>query len=247
MIILNNLSLRSSYDLGTSTFSPVQVSTGTNLFNQKMTVNVVATLNPYAIDNNGQVLRTFNKNNGGSLFRLTSANLTMNYSLSSSGEKDKKKSEDNLKSGGRPDDLFGQNQDLNNRVSLFKDDEDNKDKEETKFFNSKIPWDLTFAYSLTYANETRNNTFSTNSLMMSGNIDLTPKWKIGASSGFDIVNKAVTYTNFRIERDLLSWRMNFNWVPFGTFTSWGFFIGIKSSTLSDLKWEKNKTPDQNLR
>ena len=247
VMILNNLSLRSSYDLGTSTFSPVQVSTGTNLFNQKMTVNVVATLNPYAIDNNGQVLRTFNKNNGGSLFRLTSANLTMNYSLSSSGEKDKKKSEDNLKSGGRPDDLFGQNQDLNNRVSLFKDDEDNKDKEDTKFFNSKIPWDLTFAYSLTYANETRNNTFSTNSLMMSGNIDLTPKWKIGASSGFDIVNKAVTYTNFRIERDLLSWRMNFNWVPFGTFTSWGFFIGIKSSTLSDLKWEKNKTPDQNLR
>ncbi|MBC7641486.1 MAG: LPS-assembly protein LptD, partial [Flavobacterium sp.] len=129
VMILNNLSLRSSYDLGTSTFAPVQVSTGTQLFNQKMTVNVAATMDPYAIDNNGTKLKIFNKNNGGSLFRLTSANLTMNYSLSSRGEKkDKKKSEDNVKSGGRADDLFGQNQDLsNNRVSLFKDDDKKKE------------------------------------------------------------------------------------------------------------------------
>ncbi len=249
VMLLNNLALRSSYDLGTSLFLPVQVSTGTQLFNQKMTVNVVATLNPYAIDNNGTALRTYNIDNGGSLFRLTSANLTMNYAFSSKDESetDKKKSKDNENSGGRRDDLFGQNQNLSdNSVSLFTEVDENKPDNST-FFNAKIPWDLTFAYSLTYANDTRNNTFSANSIMASGNIDITPKWKIGASSGFDLANNAVTYTNLRLERDLLSWRMNFNWVPFGAFTSWGFFIGIKSSTLSDIKWEKNKTPDQRQR
>jgi lipopolysaccharide assembly outer membrane protein LptD (OstA) len=247
VMLLNNLSFRTSYDMVTHLYAPVQVATGTQLFNQKLGVNVGATLDPYAIDNNGTKLVTYNLNNGGSLFRLTSANLTMNYALSSAdNKKDKKKQNDNVKTGGRPDDLFGQNQDLNNpKISMFKDDDENKD--ESTFFNSKIPWDLTFAYSLTYANIKRENTFATNSLMVSGNIDLTPKWKIGASSGYDLVNKGVTYTNFRMERDLLSWRMNFTWVPFGTYTSWGFFIGIKSSALSDIKWEKNKVPDVQLK
>jgi hypothetical protein len=45
-------------------------------------------------------------------------------------------------------------------------------------------------------------------------------------------------TQIRFERDLLSWRMDFNWTPFGTNANWGFFIGIKSGVLSDIKWDK---------
>ena len=42
------------------------------------------TLDPYAIDsNNGSRINTANINNGGSLFRLTRANLTANYAFSS--------------------------------------------------------------------------------------------------------------------------------------------------------------------
>jgi lipopolysaccharide assembly outer membrane protein LptD (OstA) len=244
VMLLNNLSFRSSYDLVTSLFAPMQVATGTQLFDSKLGINVAATLDPYAIDANANKLTTYNINNGGSLFRMTSANLTMNYSISSNDyKKDKKKIEDNTKTGARADDLFGQNQDLNNpRTSLFKDDDEEKDDGST-FFNSKIPWDLTFAYSLTYENSRRNNSFQTNSLMIAGNISLSPKWKIGGNTGYDIVNKAVTATSLRFERDLLSWRMNFNWVPFGSYTSWGFFIGIKSAALSDIKYDKNKTPD----
>jgi hypothetical protein len=47
------------------------------------------TLDPYAIDT-GSRINIYNINNGGSLFRMTSANLTMNYSISS-GENDKTK------------------------------------------------------------------------------------------------------------------------------------------------------------
>jgi len=82
--------------------------------------------------------------------------------------------------------------------------------------------------------------------MMSANVDLTPKWRMGASSGYDLVQRGVTYTNLRMERDLLSWRMSFNWIPFGTYTSWGFFIGIKSGVLSDVKWEKENHQTSNL-
>jgi hypothetical protein len=83
--------------------------------------------------------------------------------------------------------------------------------------------------------------------MVSGNISLTPRWQIGVSSGYDFVSKGVTFTQFRIERDLLSWRMDFTWVPFGTNTSWGFFIGIKSGMLSDIKWDKRALPDKRFK
>ena len=83
--------------------------------------------------------------------------------------------------------------------------------------------------------------------MFSGNIDITPKWKAGISSGYDFVRKGVTPTQLRFERNLESWRMDFNWTPFGTNAYWSFFIGIKSGVLSDIKWEKRTTPDRILR
>jgi hypothetical protein len=100
---------------------------------------------------------------------------------------------------------------------------------------------MTFAYSLTYGNNNREKQIIGNSIMISINADLTPKWKTGISTGYDFVQKGVTFTQIRFERDLLSWRMDFNWSPFGTYSNWGFFIGIKSGVLSDIKWDKRST------
>ena len=115
--------------------------------------------------------------------------------------------------------------------------EDETDKV-SEFFTAKLPWDLTFAYSVTYSNDRRESKISGNSLMVSANGDLTPKWKIGVSTGYDFVQNGVTYTQLRFERDLLSWRMDFNWQPFGSQANWSFFIGIKSGILSDIKYDK---------
>jgi len=65
---------------------------------------------------------------------------------------------------------------------------------------------------------------------------------VGVSSVYDIKNKGFTLTQFRIERDLNDFRLNFDWTPFGDYERWYFFIGIKSSLLSDLKWEKRSQP-----
>ena len=82
--------------------------------------------------------------------------------------------------------------------------------------------------------------------MFSTNIDLTPRWKVGLSSGYDFANKGINGAQLRFERDLLSWRMDFNWMPIGPNSFWGFFIGIKSGVLSDIKWEKRTSPDRRL-
>jgi hypothetical protein len=41
--------------------------------------------------------------------------------------------------------------------------------------------------------------------------------------------------------------MSFSIVPIGVYQSWNFFIGIKSSMLSDIKWDKRNLPDPRLR
>ena len=247
IMLLNNLNFSTSYNLNADGktalgWSPVRVSGGTQFFDNKMNVNFGATLDPYAIDNSGSRINVYNINNGGSLFRMTSANMTLNYSVSSKDkEKDKNKSDKNAQSqrnGGRADDLFGTNTDMSDsRISQFDDSDEGEDKI-SEFFNSKLPWDMTFAYSLTYGNNNREKKITGNSIMISINGDITPKWKAGVSTGFDFVQKGVTFTQLRFERDLLSWRMSFNWSPFGSNSNWGFFIGIKSGVLSDIKWDK---------
>ncbi len=251
VMLLNQLNFSTSYNMAADSlrWNPVRMSGGTALFENKMNINFGATLDPYAINAAGRRINTWNIDNGGSLFRMTSANMTINYSLSSEGFKKDNANSQGARNGGREDDLFGTNTNLGDRrQSQFReDDKDNEENETVEFYNAKLPWDLTFAYSLTYGNNNREKKIIGNSVMISGNLDITPRWKMGVSSGYDFVQKGVTFTQLRFERDLLSWRMDFNWAPFGDYASWGFFIGIKSSVLSDIKWDKRSLPDRQLR
>jgi lipopolysaccharide assembly outer membrane protein LptD (OstA) len=245
IMLLNNLNFSTSYDVNadgktTLAWAPVRVSGGTLLFKEKLNVNFGATLDPYAIDNGGTRINVYNIDNGGSLFRMTSANMTLNYSISSkdSEKDDKDKNKQGQRNGGRDDDLFGKSTMDHARGSTEFDNEEEETDQIAEFFASKIPWDMTFAYSLTYSNNNRENTITGNSIMVSANGDLTPKWKIGVSTGYDFVQNGVTYTQLRFARDLLSWKMDFNWQPFGDQANWSFFIGIKSGILSDIKYDK---------
>ncbi len=255
--IINNLNFSTAYDLAADSLnlSPLRMTGGLKLFKDKMSVNFAATLDPYALDNNNVKINTFNIDNGGSLFRLTSANVNMSYSLSNetfsrsgdSKEKDQRREDEAIRANGRTDDMFGRTEDFSSRVYTEEDKERQKEKEANlSDYNYKIPWNLRLAYAVNYNNTRRENTIASHSLMFSGDIELSPKWSVGASSGYDFLNKGFTFTQFRFERDLLSWRMNFSWVPFSNLSSWNFFIGIKSNFLQDLKYEQRRQPDQRL-
>lgn len=252
--ILNSFNFSTAYDLAADSlnFSPVRVTGGTQILDNKMSINFGMTLNPYALDSNNEVINTFNINNGGSLFRLTSANMTMSYTLSNdsfSGDESAQNdasSKESARSGGRTDDLFGRSEDYANK-RLSDDDKSKGEKDETNdFYNYKMPWSLRLAYSANYSNTTRQNEITSHSLMFSGDVDLSPRWSVGASSGYDFLNQGFTYTQLRFERDLLSWRMNFSWIPFSDNSSWNFFIGISSSMLSDLKYDKQRQSDKSV-
>ncbi len=251
--LLSNLNLSTAYNFEADSLklSPVNINGGTSILDNKMSINFGAALDAYAIDNNGRRIDTWNINNGGSLFRLTRANLNVGYNISSKmfGKKDEEDEEDEepdpydyvAQSGGRDDDLFGTADSLYGDQGAFEDDDGAEDVE-NPVYATKIPWDFRLAYAATYANTARQNEFSSHSLMFSGNISLSPRWKIGGNSGYDFKNKGFSITNLRIQRDLKSFVMRFNWTPFGRFRQWNFFIGIKANVLKDLKWENRSQP-----
>ncbi len=260
--LIKNLNFNTSYNFISDEFkwSPVRVSSGIDLFNKKIAINLGATLDMYALNEENKRINEFNIKQGGGLFRVTSANLNTGYNFSNKTfSKDKKKEDEeeeeeeeadpfgyfeNTSGGGRDDDLFGDTIGMNNEMNR-----EDEMKENAKYpsYRAEIPWNLRFTYSLTYNNSRNQNDFSNNSLMFSGDVEITPKWKIGGSSGFDFKNHGFTYTQIRLNRDLDSWRLDFSWVPFSNRASWNFFIGIKSGLLSDIKYEKNREPDRRLR
>ncbi|WP_329804800.1 putative LPS assembly protein LptD [Flavobacterium facile] len=246
--LLNQFNFSTAYNFAADSFklSPINFIGGTTLFDNKLGVNFGAQFDPYDLDENNVRIDEFSISNGNGLARMTSSNITLNYSVTSNDFGTEKTSKQTVQNGGRDDDLFGAATDLGNQEeSLF--GKNTAKKSQTELYNFKFPWDLRLAYSLTYSNNSNQSEITTNSLMVSGNVDLAVKWKMGFSSGYDFAKKGITYTQLRFERDLESWRMSFSIVPIGVYSYWNFFIGIKSSILSDIKWDKRKLPDPRLR
>lgn len=250
--LLNNLNISSSYNIAADSLKlqPFRVS-GSIPIVDKLDLNFGGVLDPYALDNNNRRIDKFNIENGGGLFRLTNANISMNYSFSSRDFKSSSDSDSNrnkgfdsetFKNGGRPDDLFG-----DSSRDFGGDDTGNERANRSPWYQYSMPWDLRIAYTMSYSNMRRERQITSQSLMFSSNIELAPRWRMGVSSGYDFKNKGITLTQFRFMRDLESWQMSFSWTPIGSInTSWYFFIGIKSSILSDIKYDKRREPDRRL-
>lgn len=108
-----------------------------------------------------------------------------------------------------------------------------------------IPWSLNVNYSVRYGN---TNVFNkekmeyemdfTHNFSISGSISLTSKWQISGNSSYDFKAKQFTYTSISVNRNLHCWSMSASIVPFGTYKSYNFHIGVNSSMLADLKYDK---------
>ncbi len=252
IMILNNLNFNTSYNIAADSlrWSNVSFNAGTRLFKDKLALNINGTLDPYqVVEVNGNAVR-INKFNPG-IFRLTNANITANYSISSSdfNKKDEGKKDENKNGNGanNPPDTMGAEIDPTTRNGRRQNANIGGGTVETDLYRAKIPWSVNLVYAANYTNNgLQPGSVGVHTLGFSGNIELSPKWKIGYSSGYDIKNGAFSFSRFNFTRDLDSWQFNFNWVPFGANSSYTFFIGVKSSTLADLKWDKNKPPDRRL-
>ena len=252
---IKSLNVTTSYNLAGDSLrlSPLNLS-GVIPIYKTIDLQLNANLDPYALDANNNRIDTFNIDNGGSLFRLTNAGARFNFKLDSKDFAGSNDDEDDLetkvesttlRNGGRADDLFGDPIDpvtgniLDEEEELTKQDVDLDES----LYRFKIPWNLNIAYTFTYNNNRRKNAVSGNSIMVSGDVEFSPRWSVGGNTGYDFVGNGISFTTLRFQRDLESFRMSFNWNPIGVNNSWFFFIGIKSGALSDIKYDQRKQPD----
>lgn len=191
----------------------------TSLFDRKVNVQFAATVNPYKIqryiDASGQERSEYIDKLGD--FKVSNVTLGTGYTF------------DNSTFGGKTFDAKNYRKRGTVRDENFYYDNDN-------YAHFAIPWSLTTNVSYTYSKGTARKGIGTGSLAMNGKISPTPYWAITANATYDFIDNEITYVRFGFERDLRSFTLSFGWTPMGTYKSYDFFIGIKASILSDLKY-----------
>ncbi len=120
------------------------------------------------------------------------------------------------------------------------------------YYDFNIPWNFGFNYVISYGVIYTNNGTTgyepnvTQSVGFNGSVTLTDKWGVTFSSGYDIKNRELTTSSISISRDLHCWQMSMQIIPFGFYRSWSFNIGVKSSALADLKYDKSQSMYDNM-
>lgn len=204
-------------------WSPLQVNMQTVLFKQ-FTVQFELTYNPYAIDSSGLVINKWQYEQNKKLARLTSMSIYFTTSLNAETFKGKG-------TPGRPRPM--RNPYMDSQELIYLNNPGN-------YVDFNIPWNLNlnYVYRVSQPGITRNEIQTLN---FSGDFSLTQKWKIGFSSGYDFVQKALSMTTIDFYRDLHCWEFRFNWMPFGDRQYFQFTLNAKSSVLQDLKLNRMRT------
>ncbi|MEQ1666217.1 MAG: putative LPS assembly protein LptD, partial [Bdellovibrionales bacterium] len=212
--LLESLALSTSYNFAADSLrlAPISIS-GRATIIDRISLNMFGVFDPYVINDDGVRINKTEWSENNKLARFNSGNFSINFSILP-----RKKP---LKSTqGTSDELneINENRDAYNDFS--------------------IPFSLNIGYNFFFLNNVGAPDQITQTLNFSGDLQLTPAWKVNYNSGYDFEQKDFSYTSLGINRNLHCWEMSLNWVPFGFQQNYFFQINVKSSLLQDLKLTK---------
>ena len=240
--LIDQMSIRSGYNFLADSLkmSSISMSMSTSLFG-KVSLSASANFDPYAIDYKGRKYNRYAIQAGQGLARFTNASASASYSLSGKGSLN---GNDGRKdSGGNGGGGSSSPADYYQRIYYHPVTGEYIPGGWLYYTNPNVPWSLNFSYSFSYShsqiwNSTKNllepKDNITQTLSMSGNIKLTPRMSINATSGFDIEAKKLTTTQLSATYDLHCFNMSVSWVPLGQWKSYNFLIRANASALADL-------------
>ena len=249
--LLDQLNINTSYNFLADSLrmQNVGVTASTNLFEQ---VNISGNLNfdPYAVNEMGQRINKFNIAATGVPLRLTNASLSLSFGKSGKGAIN---GNDGSKEGGGGG---SSNDNSYHRNYYHPITGEYIPGGYVYYMNPSAPWSFNISYSFNYAKSYSyqattkelivNNKF-TQTINLSGNIKLTPRMSIQATSGFDIMAMRFTTTQFSATYDLHCFNIAVSWVPMGTYKSYSFRIAANASALADLlRFKKSDSYMDNL-
>ncbi len=208
--LLQSFNISSYYNLAADSmnWSNINLSGRTNIL-KIFNISFNGIVNPYALDDNGQVVNKSMWDTHKQIGRMTNARVSLSFSL-------------------------------NNKT--FNKKTEKKDKTATttsEYAEFYIPWNMSFSYNWSFVKPGLEKTI-VQTARVSGNIDLTTKWKADFTLGYDFTNKKFTYPSLRISRDLHCWAMSLHIIPFGVYQSYNFQINVKASVLQDLKYNQRR-------
>ena len=250
--LLDQLNINTSYNFLADSLrmQNVGISASTNLFNK---VNISGNLNfdPYAIDETGKKINKFNIVATGVPLRLTNASVSASFSLNGKGAI-------NGNDGTKGAEGGGVSADANSYQRIYYHPVTGEyiPGGYVYYMNPSSPWSVNFSYSFSYAKSytyqqatktlVTNNKF-TQTLNLSGNIKLTPRLSIQATTGFDIMAMKITTTQFSATYDLHCFNIAVSWVPLGMYKSYSFRIAANAAALADLlRFKKSDSYMDNL-
>ena len=113
------------------------------------------------------------------------------------------------------------------------------------YVDFNIPWSMNVSYTFGLTKLTPELSQVIQALTLTGDLSLTPKWKVTITTGYDFQFHSPTLTTIGINRDLHCWEMAFNWTPYSgnNFRSgnYSFDLRARSSILQELKLSRRRS------
>ena len=241
--LLDQLNINTSYNFLADSLrmNNIGISASTRLFN-KVSISGNLNFDPYAINEQGKKINKLNIVATGVPARLTNASLSASYAINGKGATDGDDGTRSGKGGGSGSGGSGATASYE-RIYYHPITGEYIPGGYVYYMNSNAPWSVNFSYSFNYSKsytyqsttkELIENKRFTQTLNVSGNIKLTPRLSIQATSGFDIMAMRFTTTQLSATYDLHCFNIALSWVPMGQWKSYSFRIAANASALADL-------------
>ena len=252
--LIDQLGINTGYNFlaDSMKMSQISMSMSTSLFG-KLSISGSAAFDPYAIDGRGRRYNKFALMAGQGIARFTNASFSMSYSLSGKGAINGNDGRNSVSDNGGSDSRGGRGggnggggsspADYYQRVYYHPITGEYIPGGWLYYTNPNVPWSVNASMSFSYSRSYNfNNTTKsldtvnriTHTLNLSGNVKLTPKMSINASSGFDFRAMQLTTTQVSATYDLHCFNIAVSWVPTGTWKSYSFRIAANAAALADL-------------
>ena len=222
----------------------VGITMSTSVFG-KLGINGNINFDPYAINERGQRINQFHVVKTGAPLRLTNFSASTSYSISGKGVV---KGNDGSKGSGGSGGSSSSPADYYRRIYYHPVTGEYIPGGWLYYTNPNVPWSVNFNYSLSMGrsykytnNQLIKNDRFTQTLGISGNIQLTPKMSVQAQTGWDFVAMKMTTSQMSFRYDLHCFNISVSWVPSGMYQSYSFMISANAAALSDLLRFKKST------
>ncbi|MCH8546667.1 MAG: hypothetical protein LAT54_08030 [Cryomorphaceae bacterium] len=237
--LLEGLSVQGSYNLAAEElqWSPVRVTARTSILKGLIAFNYNTTFDPYAANERGQRINEFYINTDGRLLRPVNSQFNVSTSLNNRTFGTVKKGGDNPAKQPVVDPLYDP---LNVESGFGAYTTGDPNYHLLNYYvDYTATWNLRLNYVVT--SQIRQEEVMVNQTFdFSGDVQLTGSWRIGFSSGYDIVNSGFSYTSLDFYKDLHCWELNCRWIPFGVQQSYFLSVGVKAPMFQDLKLERQR-------